>query len=286
MPTDRVWWVNQSVAGPGTGTEADPYKNFTNALGNIAIGELGTIYFATPGIHAEKFEVFEGVTVALIGKSQGTMEFQGAPTVVVNQDGVLFAHDVDVVGGGNVGVVCTSCQAWLSSSEITENDDGGIDVQGTSTVRIKNLTVGGFLLAAPAIAISAGSNVEILYSTLVGGVNNSAALVCQGGATVGVRNSLLASANANPELVCAGVSITDSATESAAVGSVALGQMPGDGSWFADFAAGDLRLSMTAPSEIATAAVWHTGDPSADIEGDARPTMDGTPDYAGADVPN
>jgi hypothetical protein len=31
--------------------------------------------------------------------------------------------------------------------------------------------------------------------------------------------------------------------------------------------------------------MWQTGDPATDIDGDARPTTDGTPDYAGADVP-
>jgi hypothetical protein len=37
------------------------------------------------------------------------------------------------------------------------------------------------------------------------------------------------------------------------------------------------------PTEIETAALWETGDPTTDIDGDSRPVTDGTPDFAGAD---
>jgi hypothetical protein len=67
-------------------------------------------------------------------------------------------------------------------------------------------------------------------------------------------------------------------------GNLALGDV--DVQWFDGFLAGNLGLSMTAPATLATAATWMTGDPATDIEGHARPSVDGTPDYAGADVPN
>jgi hypothetical protein len=55
--------------------------------------------------------------------------------------------------------------------------------------------------------------------------------------------------------------------------------------WFVSYAAGDFHLSGTHPAVINTAAIWITGDPPTDIDGDPRPTTDGTPDVAGADVP-
>jgi hypothetical protein len=36
---------------------------------------------------------------------------------------------------------------------------------------------------------------------------------------------------------------------------------------------------------IDTAAIWQTGDPTTDIDGDPRPSTDGSPDIAGADIP-
>jgi hypothetical protein len=56
-------------------------------------------------------------------------------------------------------------------------------------------------------------------------------------------------------------------------------------SWFTGFAGGDFHLSGTHPAALELAATWMTGDPTTDIDGDARPTMDGATDVAGADVP-
>jgi hypothetical protein len=51
------------------------------------------------------------------------------------------------------------------------------------------------------------------------------------------------------------------------------------------FANGNFHLSASAPPDILSSAQWQAGDPAADIDGDARPTEDGTADVAGADVP-
>jgi hypothetical protein len=56
-----------------------------------------------------------------------------------------------------------------------------------------------------------------------------------------------------------------------------------EASWFVDIMAGDFHLD-TPPAAVSTSAQWTTGDPSIDIDGDPRPNVDGTPDYAGADV--
>lgn len=65
--------------------------------------------------------------------------------------------------------------------------------------------------------------------------------------------------------------------------NTALGPM--NTNWFVPaFNQGDLHLSGTHPVEIETAATWLAGDPATDIDGDARPTMDGAADFAGADL--
>jgi hypothetical protein len=83
---------------------------------------------------------------------------------------------------------------------------------------------------------------------------------------------------------CAQIDISASALESALPNNTAVGDP--NVAWFVNVSTGDFHLTPAAPAEIATAAVWQTGDPKTDIDGDARPTTDGTADYAGADVPN
>jgi hypothetical protein len=94
---------------------------------------------------------------------------------------------------------------------------------------------------------------------------------------------LLVAGTDSAELTCIGATVTDNALEMDVVGNTALGSM--DVNWFTNLPAGDFRLSMTHPGLIDTAAVWMTGDPAEDIEGDDRGTMDGSPAVAGADVP-
>ncbi|MBK8241533.1 MAG: hypothetical protein IPK74_38980 [Deltaproteobacteria bacterium] len=55
--------------------------------------------------------------------------------------------------------------------------------------------------------------------------------------------------------------------------------------WFAGYASGNFHLTPMAPAAILTAAQWQAGDPLVDIDGDARPGVDGSADVAGADIP-
>ena len=91
------------------------------------------------------------------------------------------------------------------------------------------------------------------------------------------------------ELDCSGANISYSATEALVPGegNVSLGLFP-DGSpeqWFSNVNAGDLGLQNDGLTLFADVAQWSTGDPPTDIDDDLRPIVDGTPDYAGADVP-
>lgn len=47
----------------------------------------------------------------------------------------------------------------------------------------------------------------------------------------------------------------------------------------------DYSLSASGQTQFSDIAAWLNGDPPFDFEGDARPDIDGTADYAGADVP-
>ena len=90
------------------------------------------------------------------------------------------------------------------------------------------------------------------------------------------------------DIVCAEATVTYSATESMVdgEGNVSLGELPTTmpEDWFSNYGAGDFHLT-TPPIAIATTAQWQDGDPAADIDGMARPGVDGLSDFAGADVP-
>jgi hypothetical protein len=99
---------------------------------------------------------------------------------------------------------------------------------------------------------------------------------------VTIRNSIIVSYSADPELQC-DATVTYTATEAMEGGTnTTLGDMSAD--WFSDFDAGDFHLN-TAPAALATTAQWQTGDPLTDIDGQPRPNTDGAMDYAGADLP-
>jgi hypothetical protein len=285
MDPSRVWWVDQGAADGGDGSEAMPFDSFADALGLIGDGEEGTIYLATVGPHTEQLVVFSGRTVAAIGKSPGWVQFSGAPALDVNQGATVFVGKLAVAGGNDLGMRCNGCDAWISRSRIVDSDDGCLSVQGSANVHVSNAFIGGNLLGFPAVSVS-GGELTVVYSTLAGGSNSSPALSCLAG-TVDVRNSLVVAVQAEPEVDCGSATLTNNAMEMMQAGNTQIGEVF-NLNWLADFSGGDFSLSGPAPTPvtIATAATWQTGDPATDIDGDARPNIDGTPDYAGADVPN
>ena len=54
--------------------------------------------------------------------------------------------------------------------------------------------------------------------------------------------------------------------------------------WFMALPSG-LSLTLDGAAVFGGLAVWNTGDPLTDIDGDLRPDVAGTEDVAGADVP-
>jgi len=126
--------------------------------------------------------------------------------------------------------------------------------------------------------------VDALYTTLAANLGDSTSVTCDAASTVTVRNSLVVSRAAMPEVVCSSLTASNSAAEGMLEGAdnIVLGDM--NTTWFQDYNSGDFHLA-TPPATIATAAQWEDGDPLIDIDGEARPQLDGAPDVAGADVP-
>jgi hypothetical protein len=164
-----------------------------------------------------------------------------------------------------------------------QNTGGGIVAQGGAELTLRNCFVGGNVEAN--VLDLQGATAEVLYSTLGAGLGVTASIVCDAPSMATVRNSLVVSRSDDDEVICANLDATYTAAETLldGTGNVALGTM--DVAWFAGFNGGDFDLTAMHPVIIDTAALWTTGDPPTDIDGQPRPTVDGTADYAGADVP-
>jgi hypothetical protein len=142
-------------------------------------------------------------------------------------------------------------------------------------VTIRNGFVGATLASTVGVNAVAGE-LTAVYTTFVG--QTDAAVACTGAADVVIRNGLVVG-DYNCNL--SDVSNTAAETELAGVDNLALGTF--SDSWFVDADNGDFHLD-GIPSAAESHAVWETGDPPTDIDGDERPLRDGAADAVGADL--
>ena len=204
----------------------------------------------------------------------------GNPGLTVEGAGTILYMDGLRVAGNTMGLGLhvNGAFAWVDRSRIVQNSGGGVLAENGAELTLRNCFVGGAAADVDAISLDA-SALEMLYTTVGGGsviVEQTRALLCANAATADVRNSILVSLDAMPEVECPGVVLANSATE-ADVGFNA--------TWFNGYATGDFSLTPSGAMTFADVALWSTGDPLTDIDGEPRPVVDASPDYAGADVP-
>ena len=212
---------------------------------------------------------------------QGTM---GNPGLLVEGAGTILYMDGLRVAGNTMGLGLrvNGAFAWVDRSRIVQNSGGGVLAENEAELVLRNCFVGGDVSDVNALVVT-GATADIVYTTAGGGFGAATALTCDLAATVTVRNSLFVARTDSDEISCA-ATIEHSAAEldlggtNASLGSMAT-------TWFMGYGTGDFHLVPAHPVAIDTAALWSTGDPLTDIDGDPRPTVDGTPDFAGADVP-
>jgi hypothetical protein len=268
------------------GSESMPYCTIQEAINNgpteplIIIHEQAGDDPYTEALNLQNAFAFFGAP----GESPILQGTNNSPAITVTGSGTLFARGLTISGTPNMqaGLSVAGGQVWADSCRLNNNAGGGITVDGGGALMLENSFVSGSA-DSPALRVSDGT-FELLYATLglppsLGGP----ALECTDGSLSTVRNSLITSTEADPEVDCPNLTITGSALEISQGDNVALGNL--DVGWFGGYLAGNYLLSGTHPAAIDTAATWQTGDPPTDIEGDARPTAGGSSDAAGADVP-
>jgi len=180
------------------------------------------------------------------------------------------------------GLVVDEAFTWVDRGRIVQNAGGGVLAQNGAELVLRNCFVGGN--AEANVLDIQGSTATVLYSSVGAGLGVTAAVVCDAGSMVDVRNSILVSRSNDDELQCTMATVNNSATE-LDIGGTNTSAGPMEVSWFEDFNSGDFHLTTMVPIAVGGAARWEEGDPPTDIDGDPRPAVDATPDYAGADVP-
>ena len=265
-----------------------PYMSITAALDDVGAMMLDpAVLVLHEGASFDETATVSAGTLAIVAADGDQPQWVNtsvmAPTLTVTgMQTRVYLHQLRLAQNGNdIGLVLDD-GAWVDArrSQIVQNAGGGVLAQNGAELTLRNCFVGdGNTNSTDAITVN-GATLTMLYTTVGAAANTgmpARALFCDGGGQADVRNSILVSFDPGPEVECPGLTIADSATEAE------LGML--SGTWFDNYGAGDFHLTMSAPIAAATAAQWQLGDPTTDIDGDLRPTMDGTPDYAGADIP-
>lgn len=284
-----------SVDGDGS---AD-YPSVSAAVGAVAAGAHGVIVVHDYGMdgltpYAASVLVDSGKVIALLAAPGETPILQGTganPGLRAEGAGTsLYMDGLQVSQATGLGLRVNAARAWADRSRIVQNSGGGVLAESGAELVLRNCFVGGSLDDVDALQVN-GATASVLYSTLGSGTFNASALTCNAPIAVDVRNSLLVTRGGTPpdEVACPAAAITYTATEGAVggEGNAAVGMFPGGspGDWFRGYTTGDFSLQNQGLTVFADIAQWNTNDPLLDIDGDPRPAVDGTPDYAGADVP-
>jgi hypothetical protein len=191
---------------------------------------------------------------------------------------ILYMDGLAVSLSPAQGLHVNGAFAWVDRSRIVQNTGGGVLAENGAELTLRNCFVGGGTDVIGVEIIDATASV--LYSTISASTfGMTPALICTTPVAVDVRNSIIVSQGGVPpdELSCIASTVAGSASE-ADVGAFNAG-------WFVNFNGGDYHLTPLGATTFADIAQWQTGDPSTDIDGEPRPTVDGTADYAGADIP-
>jgi hypothetical protein len=267
------------------GTEAMPYCTLEDALSKISGEALIYLHAKSSGAAYQEVNTVDD-TIVLFGEPNDNGDLpslQGLPddpVLSVEPSGKLSLRNVKISRSDVEGLRVMGT-AWIEKSVVVDNDGDGIVVDG-GTLIVENSFVGSEDDLS-AVYVKSGS-ATMTYVTLVAGDGMAAALSCDAGTTTVVRNSLLVAETETPELECVGAQVSDSALEQMVSDNKSLGSMEKD--WFENYGKQNFHLTDNSPATIHTAAKWRTGDPVTDIDGEPRPAIDGSDDFAGADVRN
>jgi hypothetical protein len=278
LPGGLVWHVD--------GDGGQDFLSIGQALLQIGAGESGTIIVherSGGAAYKEALAIADGRVVALIAApgERPFLENDVGTTLRVFADGEVYVRRFLI--GGIDPIVVEGATLVIDETEVHGSVSAGVQLQADAHLIARNailLSSSSDNFFGPALTADA-SRFELVYSTVIGRLSNSAVICTVGTAGSFLRNSLIGSEGAGPAIDCTELALLNNALEDAAAypGNTTIGEIQPE--WFVGGT--NYRLSTDAPVEIATAAVRQVGDPPTDIDGELRPA-EGEPDYAGADL--
>lgn len=284
---------NGSCDDGGPGTMAIPFCTIQAAIDAVGNGGSGVVFVAaTAAPYNGSLSIDGGKTIALLGGAQpfpsvtpslgSTLTLSGAATHFY-VEGLRFASNTNTVA-----LSLSDGEVVLDRVEVVQNstNGSGILVGPGAHLRLRNSVVGANGdIDGPTYGVLADDGTfDILYSTLARNrstVPSSIRCINGGGGTV--RNSIVVSDQpGGGSIDCAGIDVSNSALDEAIAGNIDVDDY--QAGWFAAPGSGDFHLTGMGEGVFADVAVWESGDPEIDLDGDARPTVDDSSDFAGADL--
>lgn len=299
LPEDRVWYVDGDANNclAASGTMAAPYCTIDDALGEIAQASRATIrVIAASAPYSEALAIDGNRTVALMGQGPTApiLDALGAPSVTV-ESATLFAERLRWQSNAqDPAIMLDDAVAWIDRSEIVQNQGGGIDASNGAMLHLRSSVIGaGGTGLADRVALRIdGATMDVVASTIAGNDGSATSSIrCLGGGGGSVRSSIVVGLDP-PSISCLGLQVDDSAVDTNGLdgaGNMVFASF--NAGWFVAPAAGDFHL--VAGTVFEGLGLWHVGDPTVDLDGDARPNprmgrgvgRDGVADVCGADVP-
>lgn len=306
LSEDTVYMVDPDAMNCGMAGE--PSCNIGSVLTGVVSGSDATIRLAGT-TYLGNVAIPANTVIAIIANDDATLQADnGGRTVEVLANATLYLADLRVqnnseppVAGiesaGDVrldgvtvrfsgpGIVSTQGRVFLRDSRVINNTAAGVSVAGTQQVTLINTIIAGNGTGSlsPQGFVSTGDTpFEIVYSTIAENLgNNGGAINAPDGVGV-VRNSIVVSNSLTNSVGLGDITITNSVIADTDFESE-MSNVP--------IMASVAELNLDVNYEIGTGsvaegvAVWMTGDPLSDINGQMRPGVDGDPDAAGANIP-
>lgn len=316
--TDRVIYVDAAAqCDIGDGSMGAPFCQITPALDKIAMDDpsLGwTIKIKTGNYIQATLVVPDGSVLAIVGEGgiakirstqSATLSVGTGSKVTLSK--LNLASNADDTGlacvSGQIwgdeltfnlnrqGYVGTDCSAQFRRTVFYKNTSGALSSYGLGSTTLLNSYVSnnGSNADAPygGLKTGQGHELHLIYTTVLNNLSEMGARSLQCDADAGpaeIRNSVIIAFVA-PSIDCPTATFEHSAIDEGAVdGDTNLAAVMADAmAWFDPQVGGIYKAKPDSP--ISMLAAWKDGDPKADFNGDPRPQVADSPDYAGADRP-
>ncbi|MDC0719487.1 right-handed parallel beta-helix repeat-containing protein [Nannocystis bainbridge] len=306
---DALWVDGQADCG-GDGSEDAPFCEIQDAIAVIGTGKPTVVHVKPGPSYKTKIDVGSNLVVAIVGDGPSPAIDVDVDALLVNDDARVYLKDLRFIGSsmsaGNA-LVCLNAEVWadkvefssresvaidtigcalqIRRSRVYANQGGGIRIDKGQT-RIENSFItsnGGNFAQYGGIHVVTG-DLDVVYSSIIG--NNSDAnadsLHCNDPGTIRLRNVVLFGQSQLTSVTCDGATVSDSLVDSSVLaGRNVTVEGAAQSAWFENAAGGDFHAKAGAP--FAELGRWRTGDPAVDYDGDPRPDVDMSPDWAGAD---